>query len=261
MRNIDGENYYTVSEVAAAAGVSAQTIRVWDRRSRARSRRTPGGHRLFNAEAMNEMVQRAAMQRREAAAHHVAIPPPADITGEEVAATGARIRAARTRAGLTQRTVADHVGISRSLLSAIERGESGVSMNVFSRIAEAVGIPMSELAPPAPPTQRLIRPDQRPRTVLGAGVAWEELATAGHLMAPAIMYADPGATSGGGILATGETFLMILDGEFSVHLVDSDETLNLMCGDAVVLARGETYSWTNRGTTVAQTLWVEQVRT
>jgi transcriptional regulator with XRE-family HTH domain len=260
MRNIDGQSYYTVGEVAAAAGVSPQTIRVWERRSRARSRRTPGGHRLFDVDAMSEMVQRAAMQRRETAADQLTIPPGADITDEEVAATGARIRAARERANMTQRAVADHVGISRSLLSAIERGESGVSMTVFSRIADAVGIPMSELAPPTPPTQRLIRPDQRPRTVLGTGVTWEELATAGHLMAPAIMYADPGATSGGGILAAGETFLMILEGRFSVRLVDSDEYLELDCGDAVVLARGETFSWTNPGTNVARTLWVEQLR-
>jgi transcriptional regulator with XRE-family HTH domain len=39
------------------------------------------------------------------------------------------------------------VGVSRSVLSAIERGIYGPSVQVFSRIAETLGIPMSLLAP------------------------------------------------------------------------------------------------------------------
>ena len=259
VRYIDGRGYYTVSEVAQAAGVSAQTVRVWERHGTVRSRRTPGGHRLFDADARRAVIDRAATQRREAAVE-VAVPDPAaQVTDWELASTGARVRAARERARLTQQSVADSAGISRSLLSAIERGESGVSMTVFSRIAVALGIPMSEFAPPMPVTQRLLRAAHRPRTVLGSGVTWEELATAGHTMAPAVMYAEPGASSGGAITVVLENFITVLDGQLSFHLTYTGEDVELSAGDALMIPAGHSYSWINTGHTVARSLWVEQL--
>ncbi|HEY3775069.1 MAG TPA: helix-turn-helix domain-containing protein [Solirubrobacteraceae bacterium] len=260
MRMLDGEAYYTVSEVADAAGVSPQTIRTWEKRSPYRGRRSPGGHRLFDRASLDGMVRTAAAHRREAAVARAIPVEHADAATREHAAVGARIRAARLKAGWSQRALAETVKISRSLLSAIERGETPVTMTAFSGIADALGLPLSAFAAPSPWSQRLLPPEQRPRSVLGNGVTWEELAATAHAMAPAVMHGDPGASSGGALVLPNETFVYVLDGRFhvEVHHSDTAEQLDLLCGDAIFLQPGETISWTNPGTEVSRTLWVER---
>jgi transcriptional regulator with XRE-family HTH domain len=260
MRMLDGDAYYTVSEVAEAAGVSPQTIRTWEKRSPFRSRRSPGGHRLFDQASLDGMVRTAAAHRREAAVAQAIPVEHADAATREHAAVGARIRARRLEAGQTQRTLAQAADISRSQLSAIERGETAVTMTAFSSIADALGLPLSAFAAPSPWSQRLLPPERRPRTVLGHGVTWEELAATAHAMAPAVMHSEGGATSGGALVLPNETFVFVLDGQFhvDVHRADAVEELALRCGDAIFLQPGETISWTNPGAEVSRTLWVER---
>ena len=69
-------------------------------------------------------------------------------------ALGARIRAARDRAGVKQEQLAQAVGLSRTSITNIERGRQGVQAYVLVRIAEILGQPAAELLPgldPGPP--------------------------------------------------------------------------------------------------------------
>ncbi|WP_210479406.1 XRE family transcriptional regulator [Naasia sp. SYSU D00948] len=62
---------------------------------------------------------------------------------------GNRIRAGRTRRGLSLRALAERVDLSVGLLSNIERGATSPSIAALTRIAEALDQPVSALLAPA----------------------------------------------------------------------------------------------------------------
>ncbi len=257
MRYVDGHRYYTVSEVAAATGVSPQTVRDWERLGHVAASRSAGGHRLFSEEGLRTASDQAARRRRRRASGQE---PGITATSWELASTGARLRAAREDHNLSQAELAARVGVSRSVLSAIERGIYGPSVQVFSRIAETLGIPMSLLAPARPAGQYLMKASQRPETLLGKGIRWLELAGPGHSMAPAVLLAAPGADSGGFVTLARENFITIMEGVLQFRLPDSRDWFTLEPGDGLVLAPGQTHSWRNPSQdTTAKALWVEQL--
>lgn len=63
-----------------------------------------------------------------------------------LASIGMRIKRARLDRGFSQAEAALRIGISRSFLATVERGESGVSTRVLAKIAEAFGVSMSWFA-------------------------------------------------------------------------------------------------------------------
>lgn len=257
MRYVDGHRYYTVSEVAAATGVSAQTVRDWERLGRVAAARSAGGHRLFSEDGLRTVSDEAARRRRRRASGRE---PGTAAANWELASTGARLRAAREDHGLSQADLAAKVGVSRSVLSAIERGVYGPSVQVFSRIAETLGIPMSLLAPARPAGQYLMKASQRPETLLGNGIRWQELAGPGHGMAPAVLLAAPGADSGGLITLARENFITVMEGVLQFRLPDCGNWFSLEPGDGLILAPGQTHSWRNPSHHItAKAVWVEQL--
>ncbi len=260
MRYDDGSAYYTVAEVAKAVGLSAQTIREWERQGHFASHRSPGGHRMYTESTLSTIRERALQRRRQRTlesgpnrgTHH-----PESINWEW-ASIGARLRAAREDRSLSQAQVAQRAGLSRTLLSSIERGLTGASMNVFSRLADVLDLPMSAFAPPRPTGQTVMRKDDRPETVLAHGVRWQELAAPGHHLAPAIMHVDAGSDSGGYVTTTRENFVLVMHGQFDFELASPTEQVSLGPGDSLVLSAGRSHAWKNRSTKQpAQALWVE----
>lgn len=65
--------------------------------------------------------------------------------GKELAAAfGVVVREARKEKGFSQESFADHVGVHRTFMGLIERGKSNVTMLTASRIAEGLGITLSQ---------------------------------------------------------------------------------------------------------------------
>lgn len=58
---------------------------------------------------------------------------------------GARIKSLREAAGLSQNELARRAGVSQSGLSYIESGEKSPSVDTLLRIADALGVTVSEL--------------------------------------------------------------------------------------------------------------------
>lgn len=259
MRYIDGQQYATVSEAAEAAGVSPQTVRIWENLGRVSSRRSPGGHRLFDMNSVKALVEQAAQMRRDERSNRTPVAVQPNLQAAEFAATGARIRELRERQHLTQEQVATRAQISRSLLSAVERGESGVSVQVFNRIAEALGMPPSDLAPMSPGRRAVIRKADRPRTVLASGVTWEELASSGHSMAPAVLIVAPGGSSGGTSTSSRGSFVTILEGQLTINVAAPTEQHVLGAGDSLMINAGQKHDWANHGRRVVRGIWVEQL--
>lgn len=66
-------------------------------------------------------------------------------TSEQRIKLGKRIKELRKEKGLTQIDLAAKIGIDRSYLGFIERGERNVSFDVMAEIAKALGVGMNEL--------------------------------------------------------------------------------------------------------------------
>lgn len=78
---------------------------------------------------------------------------------------GARVRHARRDRGLTLQALADRSGVSRAMLSKVERGEKSPTIRVAKLIAAALDISLSVLADdgqePPDSTCQIIRSDTR----------------------------------------------------------------------------------------------------
>ncbi|MGV1049208.1 MAG: helix-turn-helix domain-containing protein [Solirubrobacterales bacterium] len=65
---------------------------------------------------------------------------------ESQAALGRAIRELRNKHGATLEALADEAGITKNMLSLIERGEGNPSWTTVLGISKALGIPVAELA-------------------------------------------------------------------------------------------------------------------
>ena len=61
------------------------------------------------------------------------------------AALGDAVRAYRGKLGISQEALADRCGLHRTYLSSVERGEANIGYTNLMRIAEALGVRVSEL--------------------------------------------------------------------------------------------------------------------
>lgn len=79
------------------------------------------------------------------------------------AALGQRIKALRARLGLTLAQLSQQSGVSRAMLSTIERGEKSPTLPIIVRIAGGFGMSLSNLlgAEPDPSSVAVIRAAQR----------------------------------------------------------------------------------------------------
>jgi transcriptional regulator with XRE-family HTH domain len=80
----------------------------------------------------------------------------------------ALLRAARTRAGLTQRALAGGAGTSQSAVAAIESGRKQPTVATLDRLLRAAG---TELVPASPEQAALLRRARRLEDVLGLAEA------------------------------------------------------------------------------------------
>jgi len=71
--------------------------------------------------------------------------PPPDWVLTRRRAIGDHIRTARLTAGLTQEQVALRIGMDRATYNRIEQGHSAALLDSLIRIADAIGVPLSDL--------------------------------------------------------------------------------------------------------------------
>lgn len=249
----------TVSQVAQAVGVSAQTLRVWETKGLLVPARSPGGRRLYSQADLERAGQVARLRRRHGW-NSAAIGDAASLEQRpsERARIGAIVRAARKERGMTVAELAERVGVSRSFVSAVERGESGVSFQILSQLGQSLDVTLAEFAPRRVGMSSEVRPDDRLVTVLAGGVTWEELAAPGHALEPALLLVPPGESSGGPMSRPAENFVFVLEGSLCFALHDEGREVIVERETALTLVAGSTWSWHNGQQTTTRALWVEQ---
>jgi quercetin dioxygenase-like cupin family protein len=100
---------------------------------------------------------------------------------------------------------------------------------------------------------------EKPQTVMAERVFWEELATPGHRLEPALLMVPPGASSGGTYTRPGDVFLTLLAGELAFEISPHDFEA-LRTGDSILLEPFVSWAWRNPGRSHARAIYVEQLR-
>lgn len=85
---------------------------------------------------------------------------PRGVSAVELA-LGERIRRARVRRGLTLAELAELAGVSKSLISQIERGVAAPSIDTVRKVASALQVPVFSFFMEEADTQMVVRRDQR----------------------------------------------------------------------------------------------------
>jgi DNA-binding transcriptional MerR regulator/mannose-6-phosphate isomerase-like protein (cupin superfamily) len=247
-----------IGVVARAVGVSASTIRSWEREGLISPLRADGHHRRFTSEQVDDLRRIAGSLRRGTQRRVLRRALTGTPRGEVAGSTGPRLRALRIRAGHSLRKVAQTAGISASYLSMIERGLAAPGVAMLQKIAAATGITVLEFfeAKPGSAGAKLVRPADR-RTLQGFdGVEMEDLVGfPSAAMQVEIFTVRPGGGSGGGYAHDGEEAIFMLDGRVTVWL-DDDEAYELEAGDCLYFRSTQQHRWHNPGAEPARLFWV-----
>jgi transcriptional regulator with XRE-family HTH domain len=66
------------------------------------------------------------------------------VKADLLKALGQRIRELRLKQGYSQESFADRCGVHRTFMGTVERGESNLSFSNLAKIADALGLTLSE---------------------------------------------------------------------------------------------------------------------
>ena len=184
---------------------------------------------------------------------------------------GARLREARTKRGLSLRSVAQSLGVSASLISQVEIGKTQPSVATLYAMASHLGVSLDELlgipAPDAPASSLfghagpalpdVQRGTDNPVIEMENGVRWERLAAGAGGPADALLVTyEPGASSsieGKLMRHAGVEYAYMLEGELTLNL--DFETYVLRPGDSLQFDSVRPHLYSNRSGAVAKGVW------
>jgi transcriptional regulator with XRE-family HTH domain len=149
----------------------------------------------------------------------------------------ARVRKLRVRQGWTLQRLADACGVTRSLLSKIENGRAAPSVATLTRLAAALGVPVSALLEEGGEATTVVARPGRGRgngwTSTDKGYRFRPLCAerVEKLMQPLLFVAERGKVRGGALRHGGEEFIYVLEGRMRYRVGRS--THELGPGDAL----------------------------
>lgn len=255
---------HPIGEAARLTGVSRGEIRLWERERLINPRRTTGGHRLYSSSDLKRLRQIARLRRMErlnAAAIQRELGMADTGNGPQTSAPdldlGRRLRALRSARDLSLAAVAEQVGLSVSFLSAVELGQSSISVGNLFKLADAYGTTVPGLSPDYRSSQRsVLHPHDRPRYVASQGLVVIEdlIATPGAIEAQRIEI-RPNGGSEEPYAHPGEEFIYILSGELLFWLEEL-EHYRLRAGDSLYFRSTQLHRWWNDTAELATVLWI-----
>ncbi len=171
---------------------------------------------------------------------------------------GQRLKALREERGISMRELARRSSLSANALSMIERGLTSPSVSTLSKLASAMGVPITVFFRHEPERSPVVvtRRSERIRVDIAKGY-WEGLGGdefLGKLFGMEFTL-EPGATSGPHIwVHTGNEFLCCLDGVLDYEI---DGTLyHLSPGDTVLFTPELPHRWGNSSSAPCRALLI-----
>jgi len=171
---------------------------------------------------------------------------------------GERLRAIRLLRRRTLKDVAVAAGVSESFLSQVERGRTSASVASLQRIAEALGIAVSDLfAPEGLPRPRVLRRGARQPVVWGH-LGRKALLTPKPFHALEVVAAefDPGGSTGDEPYTHGDSEELLVVVEGHVHVQLGTDVYDLRAGDSVHYRSSTPHRVSNPGDEPAEVLFV-----
>jgi transcriptional regulator with XRE-family HTH domain len=171
---------------------------------------------------------------------------------------GERLRTLRRHRRCTLKMVAERSGLSESFLSQIERGRSNASIGSLRRIADALGVSVSDLFEPSgPPRPRVLRSDDRPALTFGV-LGRKLLLTPKPLQNLEVFVGElgRGGSTGAEPYAHGdsEELFVVLGGIVELEL--GGESYELGQGDSIAYRSSTPHKISNAGDDVAEVMWI-----
>jgi transcriptional regulator with XRE-family HTH domain len=179
-----------------------------------------------------------------------------------VRVVGSHLREARLRAKLTLETVATAAGVTKSFVSAVERGETSPSIGSLYRICDVLGISLSSLFELVSKENANVvrRADVKGTYFGGEGVVNYVLSPRSERRAQIIeTRIEPGGSPGRELWShPGELVLAtVISGSLEVRLGERLTTLG--AGDTIAYAPSEPHSWRNPDDQVAAVVLFFQI--
>jgi transcriptional regulator with XRE-family HTH domain len=148
---------------------------------------------------------------------------------------GTRIRALRQARHLTLRDVADRAGVTESFLSQVERDVTSPSIATVHRVAQALGLSISQLFAEEAESGRVVRREDRRRVAYPGLRAVDEFLTSNMTGRLQLIMStiDPGGTAGAEPTThdSDEEVVVVLSGILDLWVGDEHYVLNE--GDAI----------------------------
>ncbi len=174
---------------------------------------------------------------------------------------GTRLRHARLMIGARLKDVAEAANCSESLLSKLENNKIRPSLNMLSRICDALNLTIGEVfATPNSEQTVVVREDARVvldlDPVQGKGVRMERLIpyTKGHLLQGSVHVIAVGGGSEGMVTHDGEEVGYLLSG--SVELLLGDRVFLINAGDSFIYRSEVPHGYRNVGDEEARIIFV-----
>ena len=171
---------------------------------------------------------------------------------------GERLRAIRHVRRLTLRDVAERAGVSESFVSQVERGKASASVASLQRLAEALGIAVSDLfSPDETKRPRVQRRGERVQMAFGR-LGSKSLLTPKPFHSLEVVAAEfePGGSTGDEPYAHGDSEELFVVVSGRVHLQLGTELLELGEGDCAHYRSSTLHRVVNVGEARAEVLFV-----
>jgi transcriptional regulator with XRE-family HTH domain len=194
--------------------------------------------------------------RHHAAPHDAA--PAVPAVDEESAELGPRVRALRTRLGMTARDLATATDLSPGFISQLERGLTNPSVATLLRICRVLNVQIGDLFTETKATRRLVRRSERAVYVVSeAGFEEARISVDPRGLVELVWSRiNPGGGTGDELLVHGSETECVYVLRGSVDVVVGDEVYHLDEGDCVTLPGDLPHGCANRGSEPAELLWV-----
>jgi len=256
--------YFRISEAARMLGISASSLRNWERMGLITAARSQGRYRLYSREGLKKLrrIKYLRTVQHVNPAGIVAIlqgkrqdEPAPSAAKRKQKAIAQKLLELRRQHGLTLAAVGQKTGVSVSFLSSLERGYSNASIATLQKLARLYDTNVLAFFADEDDSRRMVRARERKVLVPNPGVQMELLAFGKKAMEPHLFRIAPGADSGGSYSHEGEEFIYVLQGKIEVW-IDEIENYVLEAGDSLYFESTHAHRWQSLSQKETLLLWV-----